>query len=169
MPVSLPESRTVSLVNVYFDVDYTMLSVDGHLRRGTLDVITRLVDDGHKIHVWSGEGKRWHVVRTHGLEPFVSGVFEKPITDYANGLIRCGVDPLPDFIIDDYPQIVGFFGGYHCPDFYTVRDDDDEMEVIYSVISEVAESGVSASPRWRPTSEACLALHEAAAARLDPA
>jgi hypothetical protein len=169
MQVPPPESPTVTGVNVFFDVDYTILSVDGHLRRGTLDVITRLVDDGHKVHIWSGEGKRWAVVRTHGLEPLVSGVFAKPISDYANGLVRFEVDPVPDFIIDDYPQIVGFFGGYHCPDFYTVRDDDDEMETIYRVISEVAETGESSSPRWKPSSPDCIALREAATSRSESA
>ncbi len=136
-------------MNIFFDVDYTILSADWGLRRHTVEVFSRLVDDGHQVHVWSGEGKRWKVVKDHGLEPFVTGVFAKPIVDYANGLKRYGVDPIPDFIIDDYPQIVEFFGGYHIKDFYMRRDDDDEIQTVYDVICEQIATGTSTNPRWR--------------------
>jgi len=136
-------------VNIFFDVDYTILSADGALRNNTREVFGRLIHDGHRIHIWSGEGRREAVVTAHGLTPYVSGIFAKPLTDYPAGLRRFGVDPVPDFIIDDYPQIVAFFGGFHIRDFYSANDYDDEMETVYRVVQELVETGASSHPRWR--------------------
>ncbi|HEY2331822.1 MAG TPA: hypothetical protein VGH94_07860, partial [Acidimicrobiales bacterium] len=66
-------------MRIFFDVDYTILSIDYKLRSGTRDVWERLIADGHEIHVWSGEGKRYQVLRDHNLEDLVSGVYHKPI------------------------------------------------------------------------------------------
>jgi hypothetical protein len=137
-------------VHVFFDCDYTLLSADQHLRRGTHDVLGRLVDDGHQVYLWSGEGKRWPVVRQHQLEPYLSGVFAKPLSDFDNGLRRLEVPLVPDFVIDDYPGIVRHFGGYFIPEFFSSADDDDELQTVYSVITEVAEHGRSEHRLWYP-------------------
>jgi hypothetical protein len=137
-------------VNVFFDVDYTILSYDQALRRGTLSTFARLAEDRHRIYVWSGEGPRWNVVRHHGLDPYVSGVFGKPLSDFAAGLRRLQVSPTPDFVVDDYPEIVGYFGGYFIPEFYSSFDDDDELESVYGVISDFASRGHAVHHRWRP-------------------
>jgi hypothetical protein len=137
-------------MRIFFDVDYTILSADYKLRNGTRETFEQLVADGHEIHVWSGEGKRYKVLRDFDLEQYVSGVYEKPIYDYVRRLESLGVEHVPDFVIDDYPEIVSVFGGYHVRDFYSGRDDDDEMEHIYSAITEWASSGESAEKRWRP-------------------
>ena len=137
-------------MRIFFDVDYTILSIDYKLRSGTRDVWERLIADGHEIHVWSGEGKRHQVLRDHGLEDLVSGVYHKPIFDYAKRLEVMGVPYVPDFVIDDYPEIVRVFGGFQVRDFYRSADDDDEMEHIYGSITEWTATGTSSHERWRP-------------------
>jgi hypothetical protein len=138
-------------VNIFFDCDYTILSFDQALRRQTHDIFGRLVEDGHQVYLWSGEGPRWAVVRQHSLEPYLSGVFSKPLHDFEAGLKRLQVSPVPDFVIDDYPGIVRYFGGYHIPEFYSSRhDDDDELESVYQVITEVEATGRANHPRWSP-------------------
>jgi hypothetical protein len=138
-------------VNVFFDCDYTILSFDQKLRRGTREVFARLAEDGHNVFLWSGEGARWSVVRQHDLGSYLSGVFAKPLQDFEAGLKRLQVTTVPDFVIDDYPQIVRYFGGYHIPEFYFAKDDDDdELEVVYQVVTELTSTGSASHPRWSP-------------------
>ena len=137
-------------MRIFFDVDYTILGADYSLRPGTHDTFARLVEDGHEIHVWSGEGLRHAVLKNHELSHFVSGVYEKPIRDYVARLDVLGVDVVPDFVIDDYNEIVTIFGGYYVTEYYRHRDDDTEMHAIYECISEWAASGASSHRRWRP-------------------
>lgn len=137
-------------MRVFFDVDYTILSSDYKLRTGVHETFERLVADGHELHVWSGEGRRYKVLRDFDLEKHVTGVYEKPIYDYVRRLPVLGVDVMPDFVIDDYPEIVSVFGGFHVRDFYSSRHDDDDMEQVYRTICEVVETGTSTHARWRP-------------------
>jgi phosphoglycolate phosphatase-like HAD superfamily hydrolase len=137
-------------VNIFFDVDYTILSSDQALRPGTRETFARLIADGHQVYIWSGEGPRWPVVRHHQLDDYVSGVFGKPLSDFGAGLQRLEVSPTPDFVVDDYPAIVRYFGGYFIPEFYFSDDDDDELESVYQVISEFASLGRADHHRWRP-------------------
>ena len=71
---------------IFFDVDYTLLGVDGSLRPGARDVLARLRDDGYRIYVWSGNGIRWRDIRKHGLESLVEDCLEKPVADYVNAV-----------------------------------------------------------------------------------
>ena len=64
-------------MNIFFDVDYTILGLDDSLRPDTIETFQKLNDDGHKIYIWSGMGERWEVVRKHNLEPLIKGVYEK--------------------------------------------------------------------------------------------
>jgi hypothetical protein len=159
-------------VNIFFDIDYTILSYDHALRSGTEATFARLVEDGHRVYVWSGEGVRWGVVRQHNLDPYVSGVFAKPLSDFAAGLGRLQISPTPDFVIDDYPEIVGYFGGYFVPEFYSSRDDDEEMQSVYQVIGDLVTNGHATHHRWRPRSAECAVLiagHETSASNHPPA
>ena len=80
-------ARATRTLHVFFDVDYTILGgYDASLRPHTVEVFERLREDGHDVYVWSGEGERWPVVRTHGLEHLVSGVYGKPLHDYRERL-----------------------------------------------------------------------------------
>ena len=62
-------------MNIFFDMDYTLLAVDGSLRPRAREVMQRLKDEGHSLYVWSGNGIRWREVRKHGLESLVSDCF----------------------------------------------------------------------------------------------
>jgi hypothetical protein len=137
-------------MRVFFDVDYTILSSDYNIRAGTAETFRRLVADGHEVHVWSGEGRRHDVLRDFELEQYVSGLYQKPISNYVRRLRDFGIDFLPDFVIDDYPEIVSVFGGYQVPDFCLKQFDDDEMEQVYRTVCDVAELGWSSHARWRP-------------------
>ncbi|TMK64616.1 MAG: hypothetical protein E6G60_06635 [Actinobacteria bacterium] len=108
----------------------------------------RLVNDGHRLFVWSGEGERWEVVRGHELEPFVSGVYEKPIHDYEARLSVFGITEYPDFVIDDYPEIVRVFGGVKILWYAGRYRPDDELLTVYDIIQEFAAGGEPSHPRY---------------------
>ena len=142
-------------MHIFFDVDYTILGRDSTLRPGTHDVFTRLREDGHQVYVWSGEGERWGVVRNHGLEELVDGVYGKPLHDYEARLGEFGVPVVPDFVIDDYPGIVRAFGGVCISDYvglnYGHGHDDRELETVYEIICTHA-AGEAARPPSLPPS-----------------
>ena len=122
-------------MNIFFDMDYTILGLDGSLRPGTREVFEQLVARGHDVYVWSGMGGvRWDEVRRSGLEPFVKGVYRKPLADFRAGLERCGVPVVPDFVIDDYPEIVAHFGGVRIKEYQSRHQEDDEM---YAVLAQI--------------------------------
>lgn len=126
-------------MNVFFDVDYTILSVDEVLRPHTRDVFERLVGDGHRVYVWSGMGCRWEVVRHNGLEDLVSGVYEKPTYRHWERLAELGVEVPPDFVVDDHEEVVEAFGGYLVRRFFYGNPlygnvDDDELTRVYAHI-----------------------------------
>ena len=145
-------------MNIFFDVDYTILGVDNSLRPGTGETFTKLVEDGHRVYVWSGSGLRWPVVRDNKLEEYVSGVYNKPTFQYQERLEELGVDVLPEFVIDDYPEIVTVFGGVWVPPhFYKGNLEDDQMERIYRIVTEYVEKGHSDDKQyWAKGSKAPL-------------
>ena len=130
-------------LKIFFDVDYTLLAVDGSLRPGTRETFERLVDDGHKVFVWSGVGIRTADVERHELQDLVSGVYKKPIYDFVNGLELLRVPHWPDFVIDDYPEIVDAFGGVLAKPYFFRAAEDDEMDHIYAVINDFVSTGGS--------------------------
>ena len=137
-------------MNIFFDVDYTILAVDNSLRPGTRDVFDKLVSDGHKVYIWSGVGIRTAEVRRHKLDDVVSGVYQKPIEDFEAGLVTWGVDVRPDFVIDDHPEIVTCFGGFICRPYYFKNPDDDEMRQIYDTVSQLTNGGQPEHTAFRP-------------------
>lgn len=128
-------------MNIFFDVDYTILAVDGKLRPGTRDVFERLVGDGHSVFVWSGVGIRTADVTRHGLEDLVTGVYQKPLQDFEAGLQTFGVPVRPDFVIDDYPEIVEAFGGVMVRPYFFSSAEDREMERVYDAIAQIDTAG----------------------------
>ena len=116
-------------------------------------MFTRLRADGHDVYVWSGEGERWGVVRKHGLEDLVLGVYGKPLIDYHRRLVDFNIPVVPDFVIDDYPGIVRAFGGVCIPDYVSQHDghDDRELEVVYDIICTHAAGDVPEHPRYYPS------------------
>ena len=70
-------------MNIFFDVDETILGYDGSLRPLVAEVFGRLIDEGHRIYVWSGvrtgDTIRTEVVEPYALEPYVTDCFRKPL------------------------------------------------------------------------------------------
>ena len=136
-------------MNIFFDVDYTILGLDDSLRPGTLEPLQKIKDDGHEIYIWSGMGERWEVVKTHNLEPLISGVYEKPTHHFQERLEELGVPLEPDFVIDDYPEIVAAFSGVWVPPYFFKRTVDQEMDRIYQIVCDVGESGSSEDRQYK--------------------
>ena len=131
-------------MNIYFDCDYTILAMDGSLRPGTQQVFSKLVENGHKVFIWSGVGLRSDDMKRLDLMNLISGVFVKPIADFEIGLQRFGVDPRPDFVIYDHREIVEAFGGVHIEPYYFRSAEDGHMEDLYLAIVEYSDRGTSA-------------------------
>ena len=124
-------------LNVFFDVDYTLIMADGRLRNHAEDVFARLKDAGHAIYVWSGVGIRRFDMRLHGLDGYVDDYFVKPLYRYRERLEEMDVTVTPDYVIDDHPQVVSAFAaGYHIPD--VARRDDRELLNALAEIEELA-------------------------------
>ena len=136
-------------MNIFFDVDYTILGLDNTLRPDTHETFTKLVDDQHKVHIWSGVGLRWEVVRQHKLEHLISGVYEKPTEKFHDRLEELGVPLVPDFVIDDYPEIVAAFGGVWVPPYFFKKATDDQMQRIYNIITDYVRDGHSEDKHYR--------------------
>ena len=137
-------------MNIFFDVDYTILGMDDSLRPRTKETITQLVDDGHKVYIWSGMGPRWEVVKKHKLDKLVSGVYEKPLDRFMERLEDLGVPLVPDFVIDDYPEVVAAFGGVWVSPYYFKRSADGEIDLVYNIITDYVKKGHSDDVHFRP-------------------
>ncbi len=128
-------------MNIFFDVDYTLLAPDGALRPGTRELMRKLKEDGHTLYVWSGAGTRWSEVRRHNLDPFVTDCFAKPLDNLDAGLERLNLPATPDLVIDDHPEIVAALGGIWARPYVFDNAGDGEMERLYQLITEVARTG----------------------------
>ena len=144
-------------LDIFFDVDYTILGLDGSLRPWTREVFAALAADGHRLHVWSGGGDRSAVLREHGLAHLVAGCYRKPLTDHEAALADLGVPLTPDFVVDDSPEIPAVFGGalvaaYSAgtPSDYLPRDRDEELLRACEAAREFAATGASSDPRYCP-------------------
>ena len=122
-------------MNVFFDVDYTILGWDWSLRPHTRTVFEQLLADGHLIYVWSGVGDRTADLERHELLEFVSGVYRKPLSDFDSGLEKYGIPVVPDFVIDDYPEIVEHFGGMHIAPYWNKLYADDELSRVPELVA----------------------------------
>ena len=125
-------------LNVFFDVDYTLIMADGRLRNHTEEVFQRLKDAGHSIYIWSGVGIRRFDMRLHGLDGYVDDYFVKPLYRYRERLDEMDVTVVPDYVIDDHAQVVrAFDAGYHIPDI--ARRDDRELLNVLEEIEALAD------------------------------
>ena len=136
-------------MKIFFDVDYTILGLDDTLRPGTMETLEQLKEEGHEIYIWSGMGQRWEVVKKHNLTPLVSGVYEKPTHHFHERLDELGVPFEPEFVIDDYPEVVAAFGGVWVPPYFFKRNFDQEMERIYRIVQDFIITGTSEDRQYR--------------------
>jgi FMN phosphatase YigB (HAD superfamily) len=148
----------VRKLNIFFDVDNTLIMWNGRLRNHAHEVFQSLKDAGHTIYVWSGVGiRRWDMKR-HDLDEFVEDYFIKPLEDHHNRLVTFGVPVVPDFVIDDHKSVVDAFGGYHIPD--TAAPDDRELLAVLDAITAFA--GTTLGDTEEPGAEVALGEGEGA-------
>jgi hypothetical protein len=129
-------------VNVFFDVDWTLIDGDGALRPGVVECFTELRRAGHHIYVWSGLGTRWEVVREHRLGPWVADCFIKPLYAHERMLEPLGITMRPEFVVDDYPHLVEIFGGLVVNPYRRADPGDREM---WRVLRAITSSSSSSS------------------------
>lgn len=139
-------------MNIFFDMDYTILAVDGSLRPCTVETFRSLQEEGHTLFIWSGMGVRTREVNALGLGPLASGVFEKPLDRFEARLPKLGIPVWPDFVVDDYSEIVEFFGGMVVRTYMFANSQDREMERVLQVIRDYSEHGSSAEAGYRSAS-----------------
>ena len=137
-------------LNIYFDCDYTILAMDGSLRPGSMEVFSNLIEDEHKVFIWSGVGLRTKDMERLNLMDLISGIFVKPIAEFDDGLDRFSVSPRPDFVIDDHREIVEFFGGVHIEPYYFRASEDGQMDDLYQCIADFSQTGNSTHRGFKP-------------------
>ncbi len=138
-------------MNIFFDVDDTLITWNYRLRPHVRQVFERLRADGHAIYVWSGRGRRWEVIREFALHDLVADCFDKPLYQHVARLAELGVGVFPDYVIDDHEEPVRVFGGYHIPEPITPLDEDDHMLRVYEAIQAHVIRVASPSTAPAPT------------------
>ena len=142
-------------MQLFFDMDYTLVAADGSLRPGATELFQKLKADGHTLYIWSGVGVRREEVRRLNLEVYVDGVFLKPLSQYANEvrkmLDRQEIPAAPDLVVDDHLEIVQALGGVAVHPLWT--DGDTEMGEVYQIIRDYAANGYSEHRERRPRLE----------------
>lgn len=126
--------HAAACMNIFFDVDDTLITWDVRLRPGVVETFSRLREDGHTLYLWSGYGPRWEVVRRFSLHDHIVDCFWKPLYDHHARLEELGVPFRPDFVIDDHEEIVQAFGGFHIQPAGLAFVEDREMERVYEAI-----------------------------------
>ena len=126
-------------MNIFFDVDNTLIMWNGQLRNHVREVFERLRADGHTIYVWSGVGIRRWEMKQHDLDHFVEAYFVKPLDRHHERLESLGVPMTPDFVVDDHKAVVDAFGGYHVTEM--PPSDDAELLDVLRAIEEKASIG----------------------------
>jgi hypothetical protein len=121
-------------MNIFFDVDFTLITWDYRLRPHVKEVFAQLIADGHTLYLWSGVGKRWEVVEQFGLHEWITDCFDKPLYRHAARLTELGILVWPDFVVDDHNEPVAAFGGAVIQPPKAPLDADREMLRIYEAI-----------------------------------
>ena len=71
-----------SNLNIFIDVDYTLIAANGSSRPNARELFLRLLEAGHRPWVWSGMGIRREEMISHGMDGCVAGYLVKPLDDY---------------------------------------------------------------------------------------
>lgn len=137
-------------MNIFFDVDFTLLGIDLSLRPGTHEIMQRLLADGHKLYIWSGVGIRWTEVHQYKLTPYITDCFVKPVNHYVEKTAAMNLPVWPDIVIDDYPEVPTALGGFWVRPYFYYNINDDELEILYHLITEVAQKGHTQNRRFKP-------------------
>ena len=121
-------------MNIFFDVDYTLITWDVKLRPGVREVFQQLRAEGHVIYLWSGVGPRWEIVRRFELHEHVTDCFWKPLYDHHARMVELGVTVAPDYVVDDHQEIVDAFVGTAIKEPAMPLHSDRELWRVYEDI-----------------------------------
>lgn len=121
-------------MNIYFDVDYTLIDGDGALRPGAREALAELREKGHRLFLWSGLGPRWETVERHELGAWIDDCFDKPLYRHHEMLEPLGIHRAPDFVVDDHPHLPHVFGGCVVRAY---RDPDPHDQEMIRVVAEI--------------------------------
>jgi hypothetical protein len=132
--------RKITPMNIFFDVDYTILGYDGSIRPSTRDVFDTLDGAGHAVFIWSGVGVRRNEVTRFNLQTVVQGVYQKPLEDFDAGLTKYNIPVVPDFVIDDDHEIVTHFGGHLIRPYVSSGRPDRELLAIPDLVAAYLEN-----------------------------
>lgn len=141
-------------MNIFFDMDRTLLGLDETLRPGAADVLGELHRDGHTVYVWSGNrssrAELRDEIRRHGLDRVVADCFLKPLYNYAQATRDAGLPVIPDLVVDDFPEVPRALGGIWVPPyrFLLHSEDDDAMRRVYTIVMDYVRDGHSADERF---------------------
>jgi hypothetical protein len=130
-------------MNIFFDVDFTLITWNYRLRPHVRQVFQRLKEDGHDVYLWSGVGKRWEVVEQFALHDLIVDCFEKPLYKHVARLPELGIPIQPDFVVDDHEEPVLAFGGAVIRPPETPLEEDREMLRVYAEINDFAARAAS--------------------------
>jgi FMN phosphatase YigB (HAD superfamily) len=137
-------------VNIFFDVDYTLITWDVKLRPGVHEVFERLRADGHTIYLWSGVGPRWEIVKRFELHEHVTDCFWKPLYNHHARMQERGGTVTPDYVIDDPAEIIEAFVGTRIEEPRMPLEKDREMWRVYDDISAFVANGAGADGVAQP-------------------
>ena len=133
-------------MNIFFDVDSTIITWDVKLRPGVKEIFQKLRDEGHILYLWSGMGKRWEIVKRFDLHEHIVDCFSKPLYNHHERLEELGVPFVPDYVIDDHKEVVDAFVGSVIQPPRLPLEWDREMWRVYDEIREfVAAAEVDAA------------------------
>lgn len=141
MPSLLPPAASRGIlrgVNIFFDVDDTLITWDVKLRPGVHETFERIRGDGHVIYLWSGNGPRWEIVERFDLHEHVTDCFWKPLYRHHERLEELGVKLVPDFVIDDHQEVIDAFPGVRIRPPMHPLEQDREMWRVYQEITAYA-------------------------------
>lgn len=131
-------------MRIYFDVDFTLVGLDGTLRPGVKEIFAKIKEDGHQIFVWSGGRNPWTVVQDFSLWELVSDCYLKPTADHDNHMTLMSI-PIPDFCVDDNKEIIDVFGGYWLPPYTYPEQPDDHIYRAYEAFKKHVEKAQKAN------------------------
>ena len=144
-----PQGTVNSTLNIFIDVDYTLIAANGSLRPNARELLLRLRKAGHRPWVWSGMGIRKEEMVRHGLDGCVAGYLVKPLDDYLKSLGRLKPEAWPDLIVDDHIEIVEAFGGVTVRPYFFTDAEDRELRRAADALLQYAETGECADPAFR--------------------
>lgn len=118
-------------MNIFFDVDLTVVSSGCDFRPHTREVLAALKAGGHRIYFWSMGGDEYtqRMVERYHLGDMVDGCFSK--TD----------EPVivPDFCVDDERHYVDTYGGHQVGRYLTGSARDRDMLLVLQRIQDMTK------------------------------